>query len=42
MSTDGNSHPDPSPAVRPVTLADLAREAGTSPSTASRAISGPG
>jgi LacI family transcriptional regulator len=28
--------------VRPVTLADLAREAGTSPSTASRALSGRG
>jgi LacI family transcriptional regulator len=42
VSTDGNSHPQPAPAVRPVTLADLAREAGTSPSTASRAISGRG
>src|SRR2546430_13126777 len=28
--------------TRPVTLADLAREAGTSPSTASRALSGRG
>jgi LacI family transcriptional regulator len=30
------------PTTRPVTLADLAREAGTSPSTASRALSGRG
>jgi LacI family transcriptional regulator len=32
----------PAAGVRPVTLADLAREAGTSPSTASRALSGRG
>ncbi len=32
----------PEPPVPPVTLADIAREAGTSPSTASRAISGRG
>jgi LacI family transcriptional regulator len=34
--------PDPGSPVRPVTLADLAREAGTSASTASRALSGRG
>jgi LacI family transcriptional regulator len=34
--------PDPAPALHPVTLADVAREAGTSPSTASRALSGSG
>jgi LacI family transcriptional regulator len=42
VNTDGNSHPQPASALRPVTLADLAREAGTSASTASRAISGRG
>jgi LacI family transcriptional regulator len=41
MSIDGNDSQTPTP-VRPVTLADLAREAGTSASTASRAISGRG
>jgi LacI family transcriptional regulator, galactose operon repressor len=34
--------PQPIDAARPVTLADIAREAGTSPSTASRAINGKG
>ena len=33
---------EPGPPLRPVTLADIAREAGTSPSTASRALSGRG
>lgn len=33
---------DGSPPARPVTLADIAREAGTSPSTASRALNGKG
>jgi LacI family transcriptional regulator len=33
---------EPSPPLRPVTLADIAREAGTSASTASRALSGRG
>ena len=33
---------DPGPPLRPVTLADIAREAGTSASTASRALSGRG
>jgi len=33
---------EPHPAERPVTLADVAREVGTSPSTASRALSGRG
>jgi LacI family transcriptional regulator len=41
MKVDGDSGPELAP-VRPVTLADLAREAGTSASTASRAISGRG
>jgi LacI family transcriptional regulator len=34
--------PDPQSPLRPVTLADIAREAGTSASTASRALSGRG
>jgi LacI family transcriptional regulator len=34
--------PEPAPPLRPVTLADIAREAGTSASTASRALSGRG
>jgi LacI family transcriptional regulator len=34
--------PDPGSHLRPVTLADIAREAGTSASTASRALSGRG
>jgi LacI family transcriptional regulator len=34
--------PDPESPLRPVTLADIAREAGTSASTASRALSGRG
>jgi LacI family transcriptional regulator len=34
--------PDPGSPLRPVTLADIAREAGTSASTASRALSGRG
>jgi LacI family transcriptional regulator len=42
MTTEGISPIDPSPPIQPVTLADLAREAGTSASTASRAISGRG
>jgi LacI family transcriptional regulator len=33
---------DGAPGARPVTLADIAREAGTSPSTASRALNGKG
>lgn len=37
-----SAEPGAVPAARPVTLADLAREAGTSPSTASRALSGRG
>ena len=39
MNTDGA---DEQGSERPVTLADIAREAGTSPSTASRALSGRG
>ena len=42
MSTDRVPSIDPENPVAPVTLADIAREAGTSPSTASRAISGHG
>jgi LacI family transcriptional regulator len=42
MSSGGISPIEPDPPVRPVTLADIAREAGTSASTASRAISGRG
>ncbi len=42
MSSDGISQIDRAEPIRPVTLADIAREAGTSASTASRAISGRG
>jgi LacI family transcriptional regulator len=42
MSSDGFHDIDPAVPIRPVTLADIAREAGTSASTASRAISGRG
>jgi LacI family transcriptional regulator len=42
MSSDGISQIDRAAPIRPVTLADIAREAGTSASTASRAISGRG
>lgn len=41
MSTDG-TRAEGDAVGRPVTLADIAREAGTSPSTASRALSGRG
>ncbi|MGZ4390486.1 MAG: LacI family DNA-binding transcriptional regulator, partial [Gaiellaceae bacterium] len=34
--------PERLPPARPVTLVDIAREAGTSPATASRALSGRG
>src|SRR6266542_5761905 len=42
MSSDAISRIDPASPIQPVTLADIAREAGTSASTASRAISGRG
>jgi LacI family transcriptional regulator, galactose operon repressor len=42
MSNDGNSPVEPEAPIRPATLADIARAAGTSASTASRAISGRG
>jgi LacI family transcriptional regulator, galactose operon repressor len=42
MSSDGIQQVDLMKPLRPVTLADIAREAGTSASTASRAISGRG
>src|ERR671934_864422 len=42
MSSDGIPQVDLANPLRPVTLADIAREAGTSASTASRAISGRG
>ena len=42
MSSEPVSRLQPEPPVPPVTLADIAREAGTSASTASRAISGRG
>src|SRR5919197_1446400 len=43
MSSDGSPPLDSATEpIRPVTLADIAREAGTSASTASRAISGRG
>src|ERR671934_688806 len=42
MSSDGIPQVDLANPLRPVTLADIAREAGTSASTASRALSGRG